>query len=303
MPNHFSPPARALTITLVAACNLVFFQARPAHATDPIIAKGGTVELGPEDVRTLVASLPVNAHAPAVSDLNTLEQLVRAEVVQRAVLAEARAKNFDHDPATLKQLEHLQGEAITRLWLASKATLPAGYPTDADINAAYEAARKAVPVDYHLSQIFIAAPDGGDSAKLAAAFRKAGEISAKIANADFAQLAREQSEQPESAAKGGDIGVLPENRLVPEIHTAVRSLKPGETIGPIKTAQGLHFLKLLDKKPEPMPPLAEVRERIVNALRARRAQELEQAYLNELGAKLGITINQIELAKLQASLR
>lgn len=47
--------------------------------------------------------------------------------------------------------------------------------------------------------------------------------------------------------------------------------------------------------------LAEVRERIVNALRARRAQELEQAYLNDLAAKLGIAINQIELAKLQAT--
>jgi parvulin-like peptidyl-prolyl isomerase len=261
------------------------------------------VELGPEDVRTLVASLPQNAHAPAISDLNALEQLVRAEVVQRAVLAEARAKNFDHDPATLKQLEHLQGEAITRLWLASKATVPGGYPTDAEVNTAYEAARKAAPLDYHLAQIFIAAPDGGDSAKLAAAIRKAAEISAKIATADFAQLAREQSEEPGSASKGGDLGVLPENRLLTEIQSAVRSLKPGETAGPIKTAQGLHFLKLLDKKPEAMPPLAEVRERIVNALRARRAQELERAYLSDLAAKLGVTINQIELAKLQASLR
>jgi peptidylprolyl isomerase len=290
-------------MTVLCACNLALFYARSARAAEPIIAKGGTVELVPEDVRTLVASLPQNAHAPAVANLNTLEQLVRAEVVQRAVLAEAKAKNFDREPATLKQMEHLQAEAITRLWLASKATAPAGYPTDADVNAAYEGARKAVPVDYHLAQIFIAAPDGGDSAKLAAAIRKAGEISTKITTADFAQLAREQSEQPESAAKGGDLGLLPENRLLPEILAAVRSLKPGETTGPIKTAQGLHFLKVLEKKPQAMPPLAEVRERIVSALRARRAQELQQTYLNELSAKLGITINQIELAKLQASLK
>lgn len=303
MANHFPLPARALAIVSLAVSSFGCLYSQPALAAEPVIAKGGTVELGPEDVRTLVASLPQNAHAPAVSDLNTLEQLVRAEVVQRAVLSEARSKNFDHDPATLKQLEHLQQEAVVRLWLASKAAVPAGYPTDADVNAAYEAARKSVPVDYHLAQIFIAAPDGADTAKLAAAIRKASELSLKVATADFAQLAREQSEQPEAASKGGDLGVLPENRLLPEIAVAVRSLKVGETAGPIKTAQGLHFLKLLDKKPETMPPLTEVRERIVNALKARRAQELQQAYLNGLAAKLGITINQIELAKLQASLR
>jgi peptidylprolyl isomerase len=229
--------------------------------------------------------------------------LLRAEIVQRAILSEARTRNFEHDPATQKQLERLQQEAITRLWLESKTNVPAGYPSEADVNAAYEAARKAAPLDYHLAQIFIAAPDGADATKLAAAIRKTADIGAKIATTDFAQLAREQSEQPESAAKGGDVGLLPENRLLPELQAAVRGLKPGETIGPVKTSQGLHFLKLLEKKQEAMPPLPEVRERLVTALRARRAQELQQAYLNDIASKLNITVNQIELAKLQASLR
>jgi len=43
--------------------------------------------------------------------------------------------------------------------------------------------------------------------------------------------------------------------------------------------------------------------RVVADLRARRAQQLEQTYINELATKLSISINEIELAKLQPGLR
>ena len=301
MPTQIRHSA-TLLITFFTGLTIACGASERGYAADTTIAKGGAIELGAEDVRALVASLPQTAHAPAISDMGTLEQLLRAEIVQRSVLSEARAKNFEHDPGTVKQLERLQQEAMVRLWVASKAAVPAGYPTDADVNSAYEAARKAVPAEYHIAQIFIGAPDGGDPAKFAAALRKAADISTKIATADFAQLAREQSEDADSAAKGGDLGLLGENRMLPEVVSVVRALKPGETVGPIKSAQGLRFLKLVEKKPGVLPPRAEVRERIVAALRTARAQELQQSYLNEVAAKLNITINQIELAKLQASL-
>jgi parvulin-like peptidyl-prolyl isomerase len=74
-------------------------------------------------------------------------------------------------------------------------------------------------------------------------------------------------------------------------------------VGPIKTSQGLHFLKLVERRPTALPPLADVKSRIVAALRARRAQQLQQSYLSDLASKLNITVNQIELSKLQASLK
>lgn len=277
--------------------------AATAPAADTVIAKGGSVELGAADVRSLVAALPDTARAPAVANLNSFEQLLRGELVQRSLLSEARAKGFDHDPTTTKQLQSVHDEALVRLWIASKAAVPADYPSNADIQTAYESLRKSVPTDYHLAQIYIAAPDGADPTKLAAAFRKAVEVSGKLATADFGQLAREESEQPETASKGGDLGFLQETKLLPEVLGAVRALKPGETAGPIKTAQGLHFIKLLERRPTTVPPLPEVRERIVAALRARRAQQLEQSYLADLAGKLNITVNEIELSKLQASLK
>jgi hypothetical protein len=71
--------------------------------------------------------------------------------------------------------------------------------------------------------------------------------------------------------------------------------------GPV-TSQGLHFFKLLDRKPGNPLTLPEAHDRLAAALKARRGSELGQSYLAELGGKLAISINQIELGKLQAAL-
>jgi len=274
-----------------------------AHAD--VIAKAGSVELGSNDIKSLVASLDANTRSAVATDSRALEQVVRSELIRKAVLAEAKAKNFDKDPAAAAQLDRIRDEAVMRLWIANQAQVPASFPSEDDIKTAYEAnkAALAAPAEYRISQIFVAAPDGSDSAKLAAAFRKVSDLSTKVPSGDFAKLAREQSEHAPSAPQGGDLGFLPENRLVPEIAAAVKTMKVGEVAGPIKTAQGLHYIKLVDKKASTPKSLTEVHDGLANVLRARRKQELEQAYVNQLSTKLAITVNQIELAKLQPTLK
>ena len=282
--------------------------AKPAAAASvpagDVLAQGGGLTLTSADVRTLVAGMAPNDRATLAANLNTLEQLVRAEIVRRAALAEAKSKGFDHRPATVIQLDQVRDEALVRLWVAAQAVVPANYPSDAEVQSAYEQYKTSLapPTQYRIAQIFISAPDGMDSGQLAAALKKEADVAAKLPTADFAQLAQTQSEHAESAAKGGDMGFLAEDRMVPAIAAAVRSLKTGAVVGPIKTAQGLHFLKLLDTKPGVAPPLAEVHDRLVAALRNERANTIEKQYLADYTTKLGVTVNQIELAKLQQSL-
>jgi peptidylprolyl isomerase len=270
------------------------------------IAQGGTVTLTASDIRALIASLPQNERPQVVADAGAFEKVVRADVVSRGLLAEARSKGFDRQPDTVSQLDRVRDEALLRLWVAAQAAVPAGYPGEDDIKAAYEANKASLvaPTQYRIGQVFISAPDGGDAIKLGTALRKAAEISTRIGSgADFSKLARDHSEHAESAGKGGDMGYLPENQIAPEILAAVRPLKTGEIVGPVKTAQGLHYLKLLDKTPGAAIPLAEAHDRLAAALRNRKAGELAQAYLADLNARLGVSVNQIELDKLRATLR
>jgi parvulin-like peptidyl-prolyl isomerase len=81
----------------------------------------------------------------------------------------------------------------------------------------------------------------------------------------------------------------------------VRDLEVGATTGPVKTSQGLHYVKLLDKKVEPLPSFEDSREQLRLALRARRAQELEQAYVAALNTRLDVAVDQIALAQIEAS--
>lgn len=274
-----------------------------AVAADAVVAQGGSIQLTPADVQTLVASLPAEQRQAAVASVGSLEQMVRADIIQRSVLTDAQAQNFEHDPVAAKALQQLDEEALTRLWIAHEAAVPAGYPSASDVQAAYDLLKQHAPYQYHLAQIFISAPDGAEPEKLDAAFSKAAEIHKQLASLDFAQVARQQSEEPASAAKGGDLGFVTAMQLLPAVREAVQSMTPGETVGPIKTAQGLHFLKLIQRQETSIPALPLVRDRIVAALRARKQAELEQSYLRGLAAKLDITVDQIELAKLQQSLK
>jgi peptidylprolyl isomerase len=274
----------------------------PAAGGD-LIAQGGSVALSGSDVRALVQALPEAERKVAASDAGALERLLRNEIASRALLADARAKGFEKQADTQAQLGRVRDEALLRLWLASQSAVPASYPAEADIKAAYDANQKALlaPTQYRLAQVYIALP--ADAAPLALALRKAGEVAGKVASGDFGKLAQEYSEHAESAARNGDMGYLPDNQLAPEVLAAVRTLKVGETAGPVKTAQGLHYLKLLDRKAGAALGFAEAHGALAAALRTRRANELAQAYLAGLDARLAISVNQIELAKLQASLR
>jgi len=282
-----------------AAFGVALPTARAADA-DSVVARGGSIQIDVNEVRALIASLPDGTRQAVLAKPGELEQLVRQDILQRSILKDAQAANFAATPSAAGALQRVHDEALTRLWIASKAAVPAGFPSESQVQSAYDLLKKNAPYEYHLEQIYIAAPDGGDPQTVAAALDKSVNVQKLIATGSFEQVARQNSEDPDSAAKGGDLGFLPAAKLMPDIRSAVESMSPGQTIGPVKTSAGLHFLKLVERRPTAIPPLAAVHDRVVAALRAQRAQQLEQAYLQQAAAQLNITVDQIELAKLQA---
>lgn len=273
-----------------------------AHAQ--VIGKAGAVELTEAELRRLFKGLPGDTRAALVADDAALERFVRSELARRLMLADAKSQGFDRDPAAAAEFERLKDEALLRAWLERQARVPDAFPSEAEIAKAYEAAkaRHVAGAEYRLAQIFVAAPDGAPPGTVGDALKKTAEIQARLGG-DFAQLARQYSEHAESAAKGGDLGVLPEDRLLPEVRAAVRDVAAGAVVGPLKTAQGLHFVKVFEKKTLPAPSLAEVRSGLVAALRQQRAAELQREYLARLGQGAAINVNQIELGRMRAALK
>jgi peptidyl-prolyl cis-trans isomerase D len=103
---------------------------------------------------------------------------------------------------------------------------------------------------------------------------KAQDLRAKLlAGADFATLARKNSEDPGSAVQGGDLGFVGRGALAKEFEQTLFALKKsGELSAPVRTSYGLHLIKLTGVKAPSAAP-ATTRAKVEAEIRARKAEE------------------------------
>jgi peptidyl-prolyl cis-trans isomerase SurA len=101
--------------------------------------------------------------------------------------------------------------------------------------------------------------------------------------ADFAELARLQSEDS-SAARGGDLGWISPGDTVPEFEKAMDSLRPGQISQPVRSQFGWHLIQVLERRSQDM---SQQQQRIQarQALRAQKADEAYQEWVRQLRDK------------------
>jgi parvulin-like peptidyl-prolyl isomerase len=276
-------------------------------AADDLVGKMGDVELRSSELMLILDAQAPDARRQLATDPAALERLVRSELMRKAVLHEAKQKGWDKRQELQPMIERARDQVIVSSFVANVAKPGEGYPSEEEIKQFYESnkAQLIAPAQFQLAQIFLPSAESADKAKADEAKKKIGELSAKLgkSGADFAKVAKESSAHKESAEKGGELGWVSEEQMVPEIRRAVSGMAKGEVSQPIKSQAGWHLIKLLDKKPAATRPLSDIRPNLVIAMRNRKAQDMERTYLEALAIKLPPTINQIELGKLQAGLR
>ena len=95
--------------------------------------------------------------------------------------------------------------------------------------------------------------------------------------ADFAELAKKNSEDPGSADKGGEYpDWVTRGQTVPEFEKAAFSLNPGQTSDLVKTQYGYHILQVLQKEPARLRPFTEVKGELAIQLKKQRVSDLMQ---------------------------
>ncbi len=120
---------------------------------------------------------------------------------------------------------------------------------------------------------------------------KAEHVRAEAAGGgDFATLARRYSDEPASAARGGDWGAIERHSYGAQFDTVVFNLGDGEVSVPIASHLGFHIVKVLQRIPAEMRPLAEVRGEIVSLLRRREAEKRMNDLRERLRRKARIEI-------------
>ncbi len=93
--------------------------------------------------------------------------------------------------------------------------------------------------------------------------QKAEEVKQQLEDGgDFAELARENSQDPGSKEEGGDLGCQGEGSFVPAFEEAAFSAEEGEIVGPVETQFGYHIIRVNEIQAEEAAPLEEVQPEI-----------------------------------------
>lgn len=121
--------------------------------------------------------------------------------------------------------------------------------SDAEIDAFLAEQAKQKPVDeYLLAQILLRVPQDASPELIVQQRERANALIGQLrGGADFTSLAQQASESTD-ASNGGLLGWRTADRLPETFVNAVSGLSPGQVTGPVRSGNGFHVVKLLDKR-------------------------------------------------------
>jgi len=178
-------------------------------------------------------------------------------------------KFYDENKSRFEVPEQVKAEYVI---LSLDALLPQVTVSDAEVKTWFEGHqdRYQQPEERRASHILI--PTNGDAGKEKAK-AKAEDVLKEIQKAPskFADLAKQHSQDPGSAQKGGDLGFFGRGMMVKPFEDAVFGQKEGEISGLVESDFGYHIIKVTGIKAAKQRPLDEVRAEIEGELKRQAA--------------------------------
>jgi peptidyl-prolyl cis-trans isomerase D len=157
-------------------------------------------------------------------------------------------------------------------------------PTEEDLKALYEEQKSQLTTAERrkVSHLLITV-DGDKPEADKVASSKAAELRQRIAKGeDFAKVAKESSDDPTSAAKGGDLGFMTRDAMEPSFADAAFKLNKGEVSEPVKTSFGYHLIKVTEIETPKVQTFQQMRAELVKSFQRQAAENK----FYELGQKL-----------------
>ena len=192
---------------------------------------------------------------------------------------------YDKSKSEFTIPEQVRAEYIE---LSVDALAPAVTVSPEEVKAYYETnkARYVTKEERKASHILINAAKDASAADKKAAEEKANLLFAQLKKnpKDFAELAKKNSQDPGSAANGGDLGFFGRGMMVPAFDKAAFEGKKDELLGPVLSDFGYHIIRVTDIKPEKGKSLADASPEIEGELKKQKASrkfaELAEKFSN-----------------------
>ncbi len=177
--------------------------------------------------------------------------------------------------ANLKKFELAEQLRVEYLVLSRDKLAEQISVSDDDIKAWYQSHgdRYKQPEERRASHVLIAVNKDAPPEQIKAAEAKAADVAnqARKAPGDFAKLAKQHSQDPGSAEKGGDLDWFARGAMVKPFEEAAFALKEGQVSDVVRSDFGFHVIKLTGVRPERGRPLDEVKGEIAAEIKAQAA--------------------------------
>ena len=203
-----------------------------------------------EHISLLVTNMNTNEREKILSDQQLFKQVIENEANNRSAIIAAVNNQLNEHPNVKFMMKRNAENMLLEFYLnlLVKRKLPQEFPSNEDMIAYYESNKETqftFPLRARIWQIFLSKPKDVSKEEASAIQRRAEEIISKIEKGinDFTNIAVSQSEHEQSRNRGGYMGVLDVDGLLPEIKEYILQSKIGEISDPIETDSGLHILK------------------------------------------------------------
>jgi peptidyl-prolyl cis-trans isomerase C len=244
---------------------------KPATATaadaDPVIMSAGTVTVHKSEFEAALKTLPAEYQA-MTSQPAGRKQFADDYLRMRLLASEGAKAGLQNDPEVVNQLALMKENLLATAELKKiDSTITV---SDAEIQKAY--ADGAKEYEQVKARHILIAPKGSAAAQPGKKELTDDEAKAKaedlrkqiVGGASFEELAKKESDDVGSGARGGDLGSFGHGQMVPEFEQAAFSVKVGEVTPVVKTQFGYHIIKV---EAHDSTPLEQVRPNIEKNLK------------------------------------
>ncbi len=254
------------------------------------VARVGDYQLSVDEVVELLVDeedLPISADViEAISEL-WIDYTLFAEAVAR----DSTLGALDFTTLVRGRLDQESLRALGDSAIQADTTI-----SDEEARAWYEASNEGVR--FRASHIMLQYPPQSTQAQRDSVRARLDDLRGEIqGGSSFEDLARDFSQDPGSAARGGDLGYFSPGDLVQPFEAAVAQLEPGEVSGVVETPMGLHLIRLDDRERE---DFADVSAEVLERLRSERLVQAESLYVSgveERAGELQVQDGAVEVAR------
>jgi peptidyl-prolyl cis-trans isomerase C len=253
-----------------------------------VIASYAGKQFTTEDFKREVERLPPRSRVQLTTP-ERKRQFVDNYILNELLSEQGHSKGYDRDPEIVRQIDDLRQRLVVQRVMRDYQEAPV--LSDDEVKAYYDQNQRLFSgAQVHAAHILV--KDEALAKKLREQLDHEPD--------KFEELAKTNSVDTATAARGGDLGFFGQGRMVAEFERAAFALeKPGDLSPVIQTPFGFHIIKLIERKDGPSKPFDEVKDRIRVAMVNQRRQEQVTERFDKVKADAKIQIHEDVLDKVE----